>query len=260
MGLMYGSGPLGRNPAGRFNDEQTLYTEPCAKRVRVLVDGVTIADSINTILLQEQGHQPVYYFPPEDVDANHLDPSDRSTYCPKKGDASYHHIRVKDREIESGAWYYPDPKAGSELIGGYIAFYWSRVDQWYEEDEEVFVHPRDPYHRIDIIRGSRHLRISLDGELLAETTRPTALYESSLPVRWYLPRADIIAPLRPSEKQTGCPYKGFASYHSVDTSEDLIWCYSDPLPAAQRIAGLHAFWNERVDIEVDGVLQPRPAG
>src|ERR1700756_4441258 len=151
MGLMYGTGPLARNPAGRFNDERTLYADPCAKRIRVVVDDATIAESVNTILLQEQGHQPVYYFPREDVGAQYIEQSSRSTYCPKKGDASYHHIRVKDREIENGAWYYPDPKPGAAPIADYVAFYWHRVDHWYEEDEEVFVHPRDPYHRIDII-------------------------------------------------------------------------------------------------------------
>jgi uncharacterized protein (DUF427 family) len=262
MGMMYATGPLGRHPAGHFNQEQTLYLDPCAKRVRVIVNDATVADSIDTILLQEQGLQPVYYFPPGDVDANHLVPSDRATYCPKKGDASYYSVKVGKHEVKNCAWYYPEPKAGAQAIAGYIAFYWDRVDHWYEEAEEVFVHPRDPYHRVDIIPSSRHIKVSFQGQTLAETTRATALFESNLPTRWYIPREDIVAPLQPSEAHTGCPYKGQASYHSVDLPDDkgtdIVWCYQKPLTAAQRIAGLHAFYNERVDIEVDGILQPRP--
>jgi uncharacterized protein (DUF427 family) len=252
MGLMYGTGPLGRSPAGHFNAEQTLYADPCAKRVRVQVGDATIADSTSTILLQEQGLQPVYYFPVQDVVAKYLEPGNRSTYCPKKGDASYYTIKVGDREVANGAWYYADPKPGAEPIRDHIAFYWDRVDHWYEEAEEVFVHPRDPYHRVDIIPSSRHVKVSLNGVMLAETRNATALFESNLPVRWYIPRADIIVPLQPSETHTGCPYKGQASYHSVDTpgGTDIVWCYVEPLPAAQRIAGLHAFYNERVELEL----------
>src|SRR5581483_3617438 len=107
MGMMTGTGPLGRRPAGTFNTEQTLYLEPCPKRVRVVVAGETIADSRHVMTLQESGHQPVYYFPPEDVNSAILEPSERHTRCPRKGQASYWDIRVGDRVVDAGAWYYP---------------------------------------------------------------------------------------------------------------------------------------------------------
>jgi uncharacterized protein (DUF427 family) len=126
------------------------------------------------------------------------------------------------------------------------------------------VHPRDPYHRIDVIRTDRHIRVSLSGELLAETSRALALFESNLPTRWYVPREDVLAELEPSDTVTHCPYKGAAGYHSVrladgETGKDLIWFYEDPLPEATRVGGLLCFFNEKVDIELDGELQQRPA-
>jgi uncharacterized protein (DUF427 family) len=268
MGLMTGSGPFGRKPAGKFNFDPpapgtALYIDPCPKRVRVVVAGETIADSRATWLVHESGHQPVYYFPAEDVDAAYLQPSDRHTHCPKKGDASYHTIKVGERIVENGAWYYPEPLPGAEPIAGMVAFYWNRMDSWLEEDEEVFVHPRDPYHRVDIVRSSRHIRISLDGELLAESTTAMALFETNLPTRWYIRREDIVAELIASDLVTGCPYKGKAGYHSVrlqsgEEVKDLVWCYAEPLDGAARIAGLHAFYDERVDVELDGERQARP--
>jgi uncharacterized protein (DUF427 family) len=269
MGLMSGSGPFGREPAGTFNFEppapgRALYLEPTPKRIRVVAGGETVADSRSAMLLHESGHQPIYYFPPGDVHADLLEPSDRHTRCPKKGEASYHTIRVGDHVVDAGAWYYPDPIEGAPpLLRGLIAFYWNRMDKWIEEDEEVFGHPRDPYHRIDVLQSDRDVRISLDGELLAESRRALGLFESNLPVRWYLPREDVVAELEPSEKITHCPYKGQASYHSVRHSdgqlgEDLVWYYPEPLMDAYRIKGLVCFFNERVDLELDGELQERP--
>jgi uncharacterized protein (DUF427 family) len=268
MGLMTGTGPLGRQPAGKFNFEppppgKALYLEPTPKRIRVIVGGETIADSRRAMLLHESGHQPIYYFPPEDVRADTLERSERHTRCPKKGEASYYTIRTLDRVVDAGAWYYPHPIAGAPPIKDLIAFYWNRMDHWLEEDEEVFVHPRDPYHRFDIVSSDRHVRILLDGQLLADSTDATALFESNLPPRWYLPAADIAAQLEPTETITHCPYKGAASYHSVrldggEIAQDLVWCYTDPLPEAIRIKGLHCFFNERVDVELDGELQERP--
>src|ERR1700730_5615417 len=110
-------------------------------------------------MLPETCHHTVFYFPPEDVRSELLEPSDRHTHCPKKGEASYYSIRVGERVIENGAWYYPDPIEGAPPIDGLIAFYWNRMDSWLEENEEVFGHPRDPYHRIDVRRSDRHVRI-----------------------------------------------------------------------------------------------------
>ncbi|HEY2160759.1 MAG TPA: DUF427 domain-containing protein [Solirubrobacteraceae bacterium] len=265
MGLMTGSGPLGRKPAGTFNFEppppgRALYLEPTPKRIRVVVGGETIADSRRAMLLHESGHQPIYYFPPEDVRSDVLEPSERHTRCPKKGDASYHTIRAGANVVEAGAWYYPDPLPDAPPIKDLIAFYFDRMDHWFEEDEEIFVHPRDPYHRVDVIPTDRHVRVSLDGELLAESTRAVALFESNLPPRWYLPREDVLAELEPSDTVTRCPYKGTAGYYSVPLSEgrDLLWFYADPFDEVRRIAGLVCFFNERVDLELDGERQERP--
>jgi uncharacterized protein (DUF427 family) len=261
---MTGSGPFGREPAGTFNfaapsPGRALYLEPSPKRVRVVVGDETIADSRRAWLLHESGHQPIYYFPPEDVRSDVLEPSDRHTHCPKKGDASYWSIRVDATLVEAGAWYYPDVLPGAPpALAGLIAFYFNRMDHWFEEDEEIFGHPRDPYHRIDLRRTSRQLRVSLDGSVLAETERAVALFESNLPVRWYLPLEDVVAELDPSDTTTYCPYKGHASYYSVGAERDLVWYYPDPLPEALGVAGMVCFFNERVDLEIDGEPTERP--
>jgi len=140
---------------------------------------------------------------------------------------------------------------------------WNAMDEWYEEDEQAIVHPRDPYHRIDVLDTSRHLRVSLDGEPLAETTRARVLFETGLPPRWYMPAEDVRSELLiDSEKQTGCAYKGFASYWSVRLGdrfeEDLVWTYREPRREVEPIQDYLAFFNERVDIEVDGDLEKRP--
>ena len=267
MGLMTGTGPLGLHPAGQFNFEppppgRALYLEPCAKRVRVVVADEVVADSRSAMLLHESGSQPVYYFPPEDVCHELLEASDTSTHCPKKGDASYRSIRVGERVVADAAWVYPETVDGSPAIAGLFAFYWNRVDRWLEEEEEVFFHPRDPYHRIDILRTSRRVRVLRKGELLAESDRAVVLLETGLPPRHYLPREDVRAELQPSDHLTGCPYKGTAGYFSVLVGgrviDNLVWTYTDPLPEATRVAGLLAFYDERVDVELDGVAQERP--
>jgi uncharacterized protein (DUF427 family) len=266
---MTGSGPLGKQPAGTFNFEppppgRALYLEPTPKRIRVEVGGELIADSRRAMLLHEGGHMPIYYFPPEDVRHECLEASDRHTHCPKKGDASYYTIKAGGEVVDAGAWYYPDPLPGAPpRLKDLIAFYFNRMGRWLEEGEEIGVHPRDPYHRLDVISTDRQIKVSLDGEPLAETTRAMALFESNLPARWYIPRQDVQAELEPSETVTHCPYKGAAGYHSVrlaggELGRDLIWFYEDPLPEAARVAGLLCFFNERVDIELDGELQQRP--
>jgi uncharacterized protein (DUF427 family) len=268
MGMMTGNGPLSARPAGRFNFDppppgQALYVEPCPKRVRVVFGGETVADSRGVRIVHESGHQPVYYFPPEDVRAEFLLASDRHSHCPKKGDAGYHTIVVGDQMAESAAWFYPEPLTGAEDLRGLIAFYWDRMDAWFEEDEEVVGHPADPYHRIDLRRSSAHVRVSRNEELLAESNRAVALFESNLPTRWYLPVQDVQARLEPSDTTSLCPYKGNAGYHSVvqadgEVVKDLIWSYADPRPEVLGIKGLVCFYNERVDIELDGQPQERP--
>ena len=136
----------------------------------------------------------------------------------------------------------------------------NRIDLWYEE---VFVHARDPYHRVDVLESSRHVRVSVGGEVVAETARPKILFETGLPPRYYIPPEDVRQEvLTGSEKETQCPYKGVASYYSVEAGgervEDLVWYYPEPIAAVEGIRGHLCFFNEKVDLEVDGEAQERP--
>jgi uncharacterized protein (DUF427 family) len=137
-------------------------------------------------------------------------------------------------------------------------------DDWYEEDERIAGHPRDPFHRVDVRRSARPVRIEVDGDVVAETTRARLLFETSLPLRFYLPREDVRVELHPNSRRTYCPYKGQASYWSVDVGgrrrEDLGWTYEQPLPDVVAITGLVAFWDERVDVFLDGERRERPGG
>jgi uncharacterized protein (DUF427 family) len=269
MTLTIGTGPFGDQSAGTFNfdpralQRHTLYFEDSPRRVRVMLAGETIADSRRVKLMHETGHLPVYYFPREDVRMELLEESEHTTHCPFKGEASYWSVKVGDKVSENAVWGYPEPIDSAPPIAGYVAFYWNKMDAWYEEDEQVFVHPRDPYHRVDILESSRHVRVSINGEVVAETERPKVLFETGLPPRYYIPPEDVREDvLVESEKNTRCPYKGVASYWSVEAGgervENLIWYYPDPIPEAARIKGLLAFFNEKVDLEVDGEEQERP--
>jgi uncharacterized protein (DUF427 family) len=270
MGLTSGSGPFGARPAGRFNftpDPSTgsvLFFDPVPHRLRGLVAGEAVFDTVGAQLLYETGHLPVYYVPEDDLQHDLLEASETETRCPHKGVASYRSIRVGDRVEPDAVWTYPEPIAPAAFLAGYAAFYWGKLDAWLVEDEQVFGHPRDPYHRIDTYRTSRPVRVSVDGEVVAESTQSVALFESGLPARFYLPVEDVRTDLlEPSEKQTRCAYKGVASYRHVrvgDTlHEDLAWTYEEPDGDVRAIRGLICFFNERVDLEVDGRMQERPA-
>jgi uncharacterized protein (DUF427 family) len=137
------------------------------------------------------------------------------------------------------------------------------MGEWLEEDEPVYTHPRDPHTRVDILASSRHVRVEIDGITVADSRSPRILFETGLPPRYYLPLTDIRTDLlRPSHTQTHCPYKGAASYWSVEAGdrlhEDIVWIYRTPLPESQKIAGLAAFYDEKVDVFVDGVAERRP--
>jgi uncharacterized protein (DUF427 family) len=268
MALTIGTGPFGQHPGGRFNFEVprehgVIWFEDSPRRIRARFGGETVVDSRHAKLLHEQNHLPIYYFPEEEVRMDLLEPTDHSTRCPFKGDASYWSVRVGDRVAENAAWTYREPLADAPPLSGYVAFYWNKMDEWLEEDEPAIVHARDPYHRVDVLDTSRHVRVHVNGELVADTTRAKVLFETGLPPRWYIPPSDVRAELlADSAKTTGCAYKGFASYKHVKTSagaeEDVVWYYEDPTREAAPIRGLLAFFNERVDIEVDGELQERP--
>ena len=172
-------------------------------------------------------------------------------------------LGVGERIARNAAWSYPDPGPERAAPRDHLAFYWNVMDAWYEEDDEVFVHPRDRYSRVDVLHSSRHVRIELDGQVLAESTRPRLLFESGLPTRYYLPKQDVrMDPLQPSVTTTRCPYKGVAVYWSLrlgDTLlDDIVWSYPLPIPECPKIENLLSFHNETVDTFVDGELQPRP--
>jgi uncharacterized protein (DUF427 family) len=269
MTLTIGTGPFGDQSRGTFNfdvrapRDHALYLEESPKRVRVVLDGETVADSRRAKLMHEAGLLPVYYFPREDVRMELLEESDHTTHCPFKGDASYWSVRVGERLVENAVWGYPEPIDSCPPIAGLAAFYWNKMDEWYEEDEQVFVHPKDPYHRVDVLESSRHVKVKVGGEVVAETERPMILFETGLPPRYYIPPEDVREDvLVESEKTTQCPYKGAASYYSVEAGdgrvEDLVWYYPEPLPEVGKIEGLLCFFNEKVDLEVDGEEQDRP--
>jgi uncharacterized protein (DUF427 family) len=237
--------------------------EDSPKRVRVVLGGVAVADSKRVKLLFETGHLPVYYFPIDDVRMDLLECTDKSTHCPYKGDALYWTVRVGDRTAENAVWGYRDPIPERADIKGYVAFYWNPMDAWYEEDEEVFVHPRDPYKRIDVLHSSSHIRVVLAGEIVADTHRPRLLFETGLPTRYYIPKLDVrIELLEPTDKTTRCPYKGVASYWSVKIGDqvfkDIVWSYPTAVPECPKIENLLCFFNERADMYVDGELMERP--
>ena len=240
-----------------------VRVEPNHRRLRVLVDGQVIADSIRSLYLFEVGHLPVYYFPKADVRWEHLEHTDHTSHCPRKGDAEYWSIVVGDRRSENAVWSYPVPIAGAPDLSDYVAFYWHRVDNWFEEDEEVFVHARDPYKRVDALRSSRHVEVRIGAETVADTVKPVLLFETGLPTRYYIPKIDVRLDLfEPSDTVTACPYKGTASYLSLrardGVGQNIAWVYPTPIPQIPTIENHVSFFNEHVDIFVDGELQERP--
>jgi uncharacterized protein (DUF427 family) len=240
-----------------------VRTEPNQRRVRVFFGGEAVADSSRTLYLFETAHLPVYYFPRDDVRFDLLEPTSHQTHCPYKGDASYYTVVAGGERYENAAWAYPDPIDAVPELRDYVAFYWEQADAWYEEDDEVFKHARDPYHRVDVLNSSRHVQVLVDGVVVAESRRPRLLFETGLPVRYYLPKLDVrLDLLEPSPRRTRCPYKGEAVYWSVraggDLHEDIVWGYPAPVPETPKIENLLAFYNEKVDIVVDGVPQERP--
>ncbi|WDQ30674.1 DUF427 domain-containing protein [Paenibacillus marchantiae] len=247
----------------RQEDKLMLKADLNPRRVHITFAGETIADSTRVITLHERGKLPVYYFPQVDVSQQFLVKTELQTHCPIKGDASYWTIQVGERISENVVWGYENPLKDIESIKGFVAFYWNKVDAWYEEEEQIFVHPRDPYKRVDAIQSSRHVQIVLDGIKLADSRRPMIVFETGVPVRYYLPIEDVDQNvLTANDKQTSCPYKGDASYWTAvlngQTYENIVWSYLNPIPEIPKIAGSMSFYNEQVDVYVDGELQPKP--
>ena len=230
------------------------------KRVRAYLAGELVADTTRPVLVWEWPYFPVYYIPAADIRAE-LIPAGTTEHSPSRGDAQIYHVKVSGAAADDAARRYPDSPL--EDLREVVRLDWAAMSEWFEEDEPVYTHPRDPYTRVDILASSRHVRVEVDGVTVADSGQPRILFETGLPPRYYLPLTDLrMDLLRPSATESHCPYKGTAGYWSVQVGqqvrEDIVWIYRTPLPESQKIAGLAAFYDEKVDVYLDGERQARP--
>ena len=254
-----------------------LRYEPTEKRIRGTLGGTTVVDSTSALLVWEPKRVvPTYAVPAADVAAELIPSGERidepagipAMGAPQLGDrpvldpsipfavhtTTGEPLTARAGGAEAAAFRPSDP-----ALDGYVLLEFEAFDAWYEEDEPNVAHPRDPFHRIDILHSSRHVLVELDGATLAESTRPCLLFEPPLPVRCYLPREDVRTDLlAPSETRTACAYKGHASYLSTATDDDVAWYYPEPLREAAEVTGRIAFFNERADVVIDGERRERP--
>jgi len=249
----------GGAPPGRRGQ---VRVERGAKRVRAYLGGVVVVDSIAPLLVWEVPYYPTYYFPEGDVRADLVADGGADLHSPSRGDGQTLSVLAGGCSALGAAARYEDSPI--DELRGTVRFQWDPMEAWFEEDEQVYTHPRDPYTRVDILASSRRVRVLVDGLVLADSTSPRLLFETGLPTRHYLPRTHVrMDLLEGSPTVTHCPYKGRAETWSVRVGEtlheDLAWSYPAPLPESQKVAGLIAFYDEKLDIEVDGVLQERPS-
>ena len=238
-----------------------VRTEPSNKRVRIFFGGQLIVDSDDALYVWEGPAYPQYYVPMTDIASGVLQPSSTETRSSSRGTATHHTVRAGGREAIDAAWSYDD--SPMEELRGRVRFQWDAMDAWFEEDEEVFLHPRNPSTRIQILPASRHVTVSVDGLVVAESDRPSFLHETNLPRRMYLPKLDVRMDLLvPTETTSVCPYKGTATYWTLRTPAgehpDVVWSYPAPFRESAQIAGLVAFYDEVVDVTIDGVVQAKP--
>ncbi len=239
---------------------ESVRIEPSPKRVRAYLGGELVADSRRPVLVWEVPYYPAYYFPIEDVRAD-LVSTGRSESSPERGESELYDVKTVSSVAESAARRHVDSPV--EDLRELVRLDWAAMDEWFEEDEPVYTHPRNPYTRVDILASTRHVRVEVDGVTVADSTSPRILFETGLPPRYYLPVTDLrMDLLRPSDTESHCPYKGTATYWSLQlgdtTYDDAVWSYRAPLPESQKIAGLAAFLNEKADIFLDGERQERP--
>ena len=247
--------------------------EPTAKRVRVTHVGQPIADTERALLVWEPRRiVPSYAVPLDDLrvevvaDAVETPDDDGRPFLSPGTPFAMHTMPGESLTVRTSAG---DRLAAAFRpadadLDGYVVLDFFSFNDWFEEDEQIVGHPRDPFKRIDIRSSSRHVRIEVDGQVLAESIRPMLLFETGLPTRYYLPREDVrMDLLRPRSTRTWCAYKGEAAYWSLDlgdrTLEDLVWTYETPLSDAGAVINRVAFFNERVDVVVDGARGHRPA-
>jgi uncharacterized protein (DUF427 family) len=232
-----------------------VRVEHGAKRIRGYVGGELVVETTRPLLVWEKPQYPTYYFAMDDVRTDLLRPEGQTSHSPSRGDAEVMTLAAGGVTRPAAALRYES--SPFESLQGTVRFEWDAIDAWFEEDEQVFTHARDPYTRVDILPSSRHVRVEVDGVVVAESYKPTLLFETRLPVRYYLPKTDVrMDLLSPTEAVTHCPYKGAAEYWSLkddDLSGNIAWSYRTPLPESQKIAGLVAFYPDKVDIYVDEV-------
>jgi len=236
------------------------HVEPVPRRIRAFLGGETVFDTTAARYVWEWPFYPQYYIPIGDIRRDLL--VAEGTQSSSRGPVEVYGLQVKDVHRPRAARLLT--ASSVDGLSGTVRFEWAALDAWFEEDNQVFVHPRNPYTRVDAVRSTRSVRIELDGVVLAESSSPVMVFETGLPTRYYLNWTEVnLAHLVPSDTVTECPYKGITSaYWSVRTGEtvypDLAWCYDFPTTALSHIAGLIAFYNEKVDIILDGQPLTRP--
>lgn len=258
MTLTLGPAPLGTRPPDTANyaidgPAHRLLLTDFPRRARATFGGETVVDTTRGHLLHESNILPVLYVPEADVRQDLLVSTDLTTHCPFKGDAAYWSIVVDDRTAESAVWAYPDPLPAAPWLSGLQAFAFDALDAWFDEDEHVEGHLRDPYHRVDARRSSRRVRVRVGDVVVAESSRPVVVSENGLPNRFYLPLADVRSDLLTSSTaRSHCPYKGWATYWSmVDGPPDVAWCYEEPFSDVAVAAGHLCFLGDDVTTQVD---------
>lgn len=260
MSLTLPHGPLSGEPAHTNytvdGPAHKLLFHDFPRRVRAELGGQTVLDTRRGKLLHETGILPVLYVPEEDFAAGVLAPTDHSTHCPFKGDASYWSMSAGSEHAENAVWGYLDPLPESSWLRGYRGVYAKKLDAWFDEDERILGHLRDPYHRVDVRRSSRRVRVLAGDEVVAESERPMVLSETNVPNRLYIPPEDVRRELlEPSDTRSVCPYKGEASYLSLrlggELVEDVAWAYPEPLEGAQAAAGHICFMHDALSVEAE---------
>lgn len=236
------------------------HVAPVPRRIRAVKCDETVVDTTRALYVWEWPHYPQYYFPKADVKMDAF--VEGEVITTPQGDA-------RRLDMKVGA---VGPRSVGRLITNSalvgiaetVRFEWNAIDRWFEEDEEVFVHPRSPYKRVDALRSTRAVRVELNGIVLAQAQGCIMVFETGLPTRYYFDPTNVrFAFLVSSGTQTHCPYKGITGgYWSVQVNDeyvaDVAWTYLFTTPAMTPIAGLVAFLNEKVDIFIDGRLQSRP--
>ena len=268
MGLSWQQGPLSPGTIGRFLvpeslPKRLLYAEPLRRRMRVRFGGTWIADSENVLLLFEPGRYPVAYFPKTDISPDSLQDTEHTTRHPDLGLTSWYSVRAGEHSAPRGAWQHMDLPVYASELEARVAFAWTAMDAFYEEDERILGHAADSYHRIDIRQTSRNLVVRHRERIVADTKRPLVLYESGFAPRWYVVRADIDeSALSLGKQQTFCPYKGMCSYYDIGDARRAAWSYREAYPEVGRISDLVSFEPDIVSVQVDGIqlrLEPGQA-